>query len=1230
MPKWTPEQQAAIDARGCNLLVAAAAGSGKTAVLVERILQLILKDKASIDRLLVVTFTKAAAAEMRERIGSTLARAIDEDMGDSRHLRQQLNLLSKASISTIHSFCTSVIRKYFHVINLDPVFRIGDETECILLRQELIEDLFEREYEKASETFLGLVERFGGSKQDTGLQNLVLDFHEFLQSKPFPEKWLMERVQDFARSQDELENVPWYQALLDTFQMEIEGIIHLLHDALDLCGMPGGPVLYRETLLDDLRQMEDMMELAQKNDLAAFMEAYKGVRFSDLSRRKQDADEDLKSKVKDLRKKAKDIWGGLGGSLTKLGLEECIEQLNELYPYMQYLCRLVIQFDDEYRQLKQERGILDFNDLEHYTLEILQHEEVARELQQKYDYIFIDEYQDSNLVQETIINYIRRQDNVFMVGDVKQSIYRFRLADPGIFLEKYNTYIPEEEAVNRRIDLNKNFRSRASILNAVNYIFENIMSSSFGELDYDAEAALYPGLDMPPAENPEVELHLVEKKADIKEDLDEEIENLTDIEVEASIAAERIQQLAGTEIYDSKTGRYRKAEYRDMVVLLRTTRGWATVFQDVFARKGIPVYADVDTGYFEALEVKTIVALLQLIDNKYQDIPLLTVMRSPIGGFDADDMIKIRTGSEARAFYQAAENYAQSHDDDLAHRLRDFYHKISGWQKASRYLPMEDFLWKLYTETGYYNYAGAMPGGAQRQANLKILLERARQFQQTSIKGLFQFIRFIDKLKSSSGDMGEAKALGENENVIRIMSIHKSKGLEFPIVIAAGLGKAFNLSDTKDPVLFHKDLGLGPRYVNPDTRQRYDTIARTVIKHVMRLESLAEEMRILYVSLTRPKEKLILLGSVDKLEESVEGWARPVSPYSLSQGKNFLDWIMPVLMRHPDCEELRALLGKPFTQPLWQSDSQWKIYMHDRSKIAAFNEEEAVKKQEFLHRLENPREYIQSMLQKKGDKDAYSYEERLRRMVEKRFVWEYPYRHAVNVPSKLTVTEITKLQGLRVLQISGEDQAPDFRLIGGLPSFSARPKFLDGSKGFSAAEKGTIIHFILQHLDLDRTGSREEIRQQVDEMVKRDLLTREEAEAADLNIIHAFFESETGRRMRKAECVRREVPFNYRKKAHEIMDNMQPGHDTLLIQGVIDCFFEEEGQWVIVDYKTDYVDSPERVNELVKLYQKQMNLYSEALEQITGKPVRERILYFLSINQAIKIQHKGDQNGKRY
>ena len=1262
MPKWTAEQQAAIDARGCNLLVAAAAGSGKTAVLVERILQLILKDEVDLDRLLVVTFTNAAAGEMRERIGAALMKALDENRGDSVHLRRQMNLLPKASISTLHAFCIRVIRQYFHVINLDPGFRIGDQTECSLIRLDGISDLFEKEYEKGSEQFLGLVERFGNNRQDTPLQDLVLRLHSFIQSKPDPQRWLEERIQDFALKEEEIGASPWYQALLSQIRMDLTGAMDLLQGALALCRKPGGPETYEVNLLDDLAQLEDLLSLTETRGLRACCQAYPEIQFKNLKRCGRDVDDSLKKAVQEQRNQAKAIFKNLGDGFLSVGLDHSVEQLNELYPYMQVLCDLVFRFDREYKRQKQERGIIDFNDLEHYALDILKNEEVAEELRSKYSYIFVDEYQDSNLVQETIVNDIARGDNLFLVGDVKQSIYRFRLADPSVFLSRYRASQSEEGAKNRRIDLNRNFRSRPSILNAVNYLFRNIMSTQFGEMDYDDNAALYPGLNTEDLPDPEVELHLVEKAEAKQEDPDPDTESLSDIEVEAGIAAQRVQSLVGTELPVSggKNGEVRRVDYRDIVVLMRSTVGWASVFQEVFAAAGIPVYADVNTGYFEALEVKTVIALLKVVDNKCQDIPLLTVLRSPIGGFCADDLIRIRTVSRKQFFWQAASEYAATQEDSLSQRLKDFYGNIAQWQLASRYLSMEDFIWKLYTETGYYSYVGAMPGGVQRQANLRILLDRAHQFQQTSVKGLFRFIRFIDKLQNSSGDMGAARILGENENVVRIMSVHKSKGLEFPVVIAAGLGKQFNRMDTNADVLFHKDLGLGPKYVNPETRQSCDTIAKSAMKQVIRMESLSEEMRILYVAFTRPKDRLILLGSVRELDKAAGNWAKPYTPYSLSRGKCFLDWICPPLIRHPDGGPLRELAGVgELEEPLAEDPSVWKVELHDRGEVTGLAREETQNKSEMLYRLENPEEYLKSLEEKKDlnsdGKDArkdldeknaaqmdqkdlekkdteQSNQEDLaaqekekddlkesKRIIEERFSWDYPYRRSAAVPSKLSVTEIKNMQSLRGAELPEDGDTVVKAISDPMPSLIDHPRFLESSRKFTGAEKGTIVHFILQHLDLSRVDREEEIRRQISEMVQKELLTQEEADAVDVDILDSFFHSGTGLRIRNAKGVRREVPFNLRKKASEVMKGMDTGGDTLLIQGIMDCVFEENGRWILVDYKTDYVDPRGGVQKLVDRYRVQIDCYTEALEKITGRPVGERILCLLSINQAVSL-----------
>ncbi len=1209
MANWTPEQLSAIEARDCNLLVAAAAGSGKTAVLVERIIQLMIRDKADIDHMLIVTFTNAAAGEMRERIGAALLEAIEEDNDSGEHLRRQLNLLSKASISTLHAFCIGVLRKYFHMIDLDPGFRIGDETENNILRLEAMEELLEEEYERGDEDFLGLVERFGGTREDTPLQDLILRLHRFVQSKPYPKEWLLERIEDFCIPLSEAGRLPWMRAIEKQIRMDLSGALSLTHEALMLCSLPGGPDTYEEALRSDEEQLEALLTALNLGPEACCQQFFR-LDIAKLKRCGKDVDEALKNRVKDLRDQAKKVLKDLENGFFLRTFEDFFEDLYELHPYMHCLGRLVFDFDRAYETQKQEKGILDFNDLEHLALRILSDEKAAKELREHYEYIFVDEYQDSNIVQETIIGFIRRENNLFMVGDVKQSIYRFRLADPSLFLEKYRTFDVRDGAVNRRIDLNRNFRSRFHVLEGVNTVFRAIMSEEFGEIAYDEDAALYPGLLSEPIADPQVELHIVEKAVAEDAALDTDVEDLSDIQVEAYIAAQSITEMLKKDIYDAKLGTYRLITYRDIVVLMRSTVRYAPVFQEVLASQGIPVYADVNTGYFEALEIKTFVHLLKIIDNKCQDLSLLCIMRSPIGNFSTDDLIAIRVNSHAKHFYQAVSEYRGDQEDALKQRLDLFYERISTWQQSARYLPMEDLLWYLFTETGYYEYTGAMPGGKQRQANLRILLDRATQFQKTSIRGLFHFIRSIDKLQSSSGDMGTAKTIGENENVLRIMSIHKSKGLEFPVVLVAGIGKQFNLSDIGDACLVHKDLGLGPKYVNPDTRQTCDTLARLSMKGVIRLESLSEEMRILYVAMTRPKDKLILLGSMRDLARRVEKWTRTQSPYQLAKGKCFLDWIGPALLRHPDGGALRSMLEEealagltdgpsPSIDPS-ESASTWRVRLYNRGSLQGIG--------------------VNTI----GGKDLRTFfaegspiaDEDLYQQIQERFAWRYPHVTAGHIPSKMTVTEVKRL-----LDKDTRDKAVKniaYRAaLGYATTLLDRPGFMEGTKRFTAAEKGTLVHFVLQHLNLSAVNTLSQIEEQLSFMIQKELITEEEAAVVETDRLWHFFLSPVGKRILTADTILRELPFNYRKAVMDIIPGLKDCDEYLLLQGVIDCCFEEEGGWVLVDYKTDHIFpgsvTPE---EIAARYKVQLELYGEALSRITGRPVKEKILYLLSTGQA--------------
>ncbi|QUH18781.1 helicase-exonuclease AddAB subunit AddA [Alkaliphilus sp. B6464] len=1197
MRNWTREQQSAIDARGSNLLVAAAAGSGKTAVLVERIIQIILKDKIDIDKLLIVTFTNAAAGEMRERIAGAIMEEMEKKTNQEEHLRRQINLLNRASITTIHSFCIDVVRKHFHIIDVDPGFRIGDVTETSIMRLEALEELFEDEYEGANDVFFQLVEAFGGTREDRPLQDLVLKVYGFIQSQPYPEAWLKEKVEEFSLSIEGFNDSSWIKTIKGRIEIQLKGAIDLLNDALTIAQQPTGPEVYEEAILSDLGQIRELYGNLHM-PIISFYDRLNSVKHDRLKTSKE-SDQVLREEAKGLRDKAKDIIKDIKDNIFTVSPEEYVDDLNRLSPLMDYLYKLITRFTNIYAEKKADRGIVDFNDLEHYALKILANDLVAKEYKERFEYIFVDEYQDSNIVQETLIQSIKRDNNLFMVGDVKQSIYRFRLADPTLFIEKYETFGEKEGDINRRIDLAKNFRSRGEVLRGVNYIFRHIMSKELGEIDYDDRAALYQGVSFEPIEDPSIEVNLIEKNVEIDEDIEEELQELADIEVEARIVAKRIKELLSEEIYDGRIGAYRKLEYKDIVVLLRTTQNWAQSFLEVFVREGIPAYADANTGYFEAIEVNMFLNLLRVIDNKRQDIPLLSVMRSPVGDFTTEELINIRINDKSGTYYDAIEKYIEENDDNLKSKLTSFIEKLNKWSNEARYIKIDQFIWKLFMDTGYYYYVGAMPGGLQRQANLRILFDRASQFEKTSIKGLFNFIKFIEKLQSSKGDMGAAKILSENDNVVRIMSIHKSKGLEFPVVIAAGMGKNFNLRDTSADVLLHKDLGLGPKFVDPELRTYRDTIAKLAMKDQIKIESLSEEMRILYVAFTRPKDKLIVVGSLRNIDKLVKNWNKVDNTYSLMNARNYLDWIGAALIKHPDGEVLRQLGDFDFDDFKYKDeDSKWTVNILGRQAIILEEQEKLLKEEEYKEKLINFNREDFSPNSYTGYKDE----------IDSRLNWQYEYPQAIFIPSKLSVSDIKRANFHEMDSIVHQ-----------IPILVKSPKFMEGKKAFTAAERGTIIHFVLQHLDLNNVDSEDNIHQQVNFMVARELITEEEAKVVNVEKILNYFNSEIGKRMLMAKKVYRESPFIIEKSAVDVINgSSEELEEKLLVQGIIDCYFEEEDGLVLVDYKNDIVINGD-IHSVAAKYEVQLSLYREALERVTERKVKETYLYLFDVDQGVRI-----------
>jgi ATP-dependent helicase/nuclease subunit A len=1245
--KWTEDQLKAITTRGCNLLVAAAAGSGKTAVLVERIIRIITNENnpVDIDRLLVVTFTSAAAAEMRERIAAAISRSLEANP-NSKVLQRQLTLLSRANITTMHSFCLDVIKNYYHVIDLDPTFRIADETENTLLKLEVINDMFEDYYESENIGFRNLIEAYSGSRDDQRLKDIILDLYRFSMSGPWPDKWLVNNAERFnIETIDDLNKTIWIDILKETIKIEVTGYIKMLEKAIGIIRDTEGLEPYEVTFLDDL----DMFIRVEESLSLGIEELYSSINnisFSRLKSVKKDkvSDEESLEIVKSIRDSIKKKTSKLIEDSFSMTVNDALNGIKNSYPYMKMISQLTLEFINRFKEKKRERNILDFNDLEHLCLKILiENDEednicsssVANGFREYFDEVLVDEYQDSNNVQEAIIDLVSRKTlenpNVFMVGDVKQSIYRFRQAKPELFLDKYNRYPLEDGDLNRKIQLYKNFRSREEVISGVNYIFKEVMSKTVGELEYNDDEALNLGANY--KENNDentmiagpIELHILDKSGEYTteveeydgEGLVEEEEDIDSIGLEARIVARRIKELLNPDpktgkvfkVLDKETGEYRPLKYKDIVILLRATRNWSEIFLEEIGSEGIPVYADTGTGYFETIEIRTMMSLLKVIDNPMQDVPMISVLRSPLVSFSAEELGDIRLLDKEKYFYEIIKGVSDDVyevNEELKNKCKIFINNLGKWRNKSIYTPIDEFIWYLYMDTAYYGYVGAMPNGKLRQANLKILFQRAKQFEQTSFKGLFNFINFINKLRNSSGDMGSAKILGENEDVVRIMSIHKSKGLEFPVVFTCGFGKQFNLMDLNKSILYHDDLGLGPDYVDLERRNSYSTLAKEAIKKKILFETLSEEMRILYVAFTRAKEKLIITGATRNLEKSISRWVSSaalddeiVPASEVLKGKSYLDWIGMAICKHRDGEELRKYIGAN-NSSIINDFSTWRTQMWTKNLLAVEKNEVAVDENEETDLFIN------------SDVDHIDKE------IERRLNYKYKYDLAGKLPSNVSVSDLK-----RSLYNNENDDVITVNIFSDKEVL--KPKFLQEKRGLSASERGTIAHFIMQKLDLNKVNTKEEIDTQIYSMKDKNLLTEEEIKAVQKISFISFFKSNLGKRLLNAfntgKLVKRELPFYTEISSLNIDSTLSEevyGNENVRLQGIIDCIFEEEDKIILLDYKTDYVEHGKE-SEILDKYKIQIKYYKDAVEKITGKEVKECYLYLFGLNKEEKM-----------
>lgn len=1252
-PKWTKEQQAVIDSRNSNLLVAAAAGSGKTAVLVERIIQMITdkENPIDIDKLLVVTFTNAAASEMRERIGDAIGKALDKDP-ENRHLQNQLVLLNKASITTIHSFCLEVIKSNFHKINLDPNFRIGDTTECTLLKQEAIEEVFEELYVEQNEGFLNLVESYAEKRGDSNVQDIILGIYNFSMASPNPKEWLEYSAEQFNIDDDfDFSKSIWANTILDTVYMEIEGIESSMRKSLEELRGIEELETYLLKFRKDYEGIKRILEACDINNDSVWNDTFiamSSIAFENytkgVKRLPKDAPDyitDIKKRADDIRKSAKKTIQNMVSSVFRKENDDIKEEIKYLYKIVKSISETVLKFEEVYSNNKRDKGIIDFNDIEHFALKILTKKDengntipsdIALSYRDKFYEIFIDEYQDSNFVQEVLLSNIAKikTPNRFMVGDVKQSIYRFRQAKPEIFLQKYSDYDTEKGALHRKIMLYKNFRSREEVVNCANYIFENTMSKQIGDIDYTEEERLNLGASFKENEDENAivggpsEIHIIQTKTSLnnskddeeKELSDEEEEEIDNIQIEARMVGKIIKDMMKPNedgkiqmVYDKKLDDYRPIEFKDIVILLRATSSWAPVFADELMDMDIPTYADIGVGYFDTIEIKTVMSLLQVIDNPMQDIPLLAVLKSPICGFTPEDLIDIRVEDTHRTFYEALEGYSEN-DDEIGYKCLDFLNKLQDYKEKSLYMSTDEFLWYLYTKTGYFAYVGALPGGSQRQANLKILFERAKQFEETSFKGIFNFINFISKLKKSNTDMGSAKTLGENANVVRIMSIHKSKGLEFPVVICSGMGKNFNNQDFRKSILYHHDLGYGPELVDYNRRISYPSIAKEALKSRINIENLSEEMRVLYVAFTRPKEKLIITGSSRDINKSINSWSngidskQPISKYKILKGKSYLDWIMSSVLKHKDLENIREM-AEVELENIDDHPSKWKTKIWYKEDVILENKED--------EEDESVRDILEN-LDVTVPKTPY-YDE-----IKEKLDYKYKYEICTTKPASISVTEIKKIQNSYEEELT-EDLFNNQIVL-------KKPLFMQEEieDKITGAERGSIVHLIMELLDFNKINTIDEIKEQINIFIKKNIITEKQSTAINSYKIYKFFKSDIGQRMLKSAFVKREQAIYAQIKLKDVYiyeDLINDGSlnyddESIMLRGIIDAYFEEDEKIVIVDYKTDFVNDENR-KEVINRYKKQLDLYAEVVKNLTGKEVKEKYIYLFGIDEGVSI-----------
>ena len=1252
---WTTEQQKVIDSRDCNILVSAAAGSGKTAVLVERIISMVTDPvhPVDIDRLLIVTFTRAAAGEMRERIRLAIEKKLAEDE-DNEHLQRQSTLLHHAQITTIDSFCSYVVKNYFHLIDLDPSYRMAEEGELRLMQGDVAAQVLDDAYSRKEPEFLQFVECFSTGKTDEGIEDMIKRLYAFSVSYPYPEEWLLSCKEAYSiSSAEELEQAGWMQMIKEDIRKSLQEAMNLADAALETAREEGGPYYYENALESDRTFVQ---KLLQTDSFEEWQRLFSGLSFARLGAKKDSqVSEEAKELAKNLRQQVKDLLGELKEQYFSLSLEDAAEYVRMAGGPVGVLIDLTLAFARAFAEKKREKNILDFSDLEHFALKILvdhsgekdTRTQAAKELPDRFAEVMIDEYQDSNFVQEKLLNAVSKMEegnnNIFMVGDVKQSIYRFRLARPDLFMEKFKTYSTAGGKC-LRIDLHKNFRSRKEVLDGVNFLFYQIMGEALGKVEYDDAAALYPGASFPPypagqdgepdasenrqdggsdaaekRQNSAADTELILVETDEEEwKVMESGENVQ--ELEARAAAARIQELVGSyPVLDKTTGQYRPARFGDCVVLLRTLSGWSETFKRVLNAQGIPASVTTKTGYFSASEVMTVLNYLRILDNPLQDIPFAGALHNLPGGFSMEELARVKCVGREReksGLYQsllAAESLRESpnaRDRQTGEKAVRFLERYDSIRKKVPYTPMHELLWEIYDRTGLIDYIQAGASGEQQKANLLMLLQKARDYESTSYRGLFNFVRYIENLQKYQVDFGEANILSENEDTVKIMSIHKSKGLEFPVVFVSGMGKQFNQQDARASLAMHPDLGVGADWVDAELRTKTPTLLKKAVQRQIQIENLGEELRILYVALTRAKEKLILTGCTSRIEKRLTALEplkkqeeRRISYGRLAKARCYLDWIFPALARHRCMDEVYLSYEKrPYVlNPLHDDEAGFHIQVISPTKLTLEEAEtrmiQKMKKQEILE-----------------FDTAAVWDEKVREQIEERFTYSYPYPDRDKIPAKVTVSEVKRLHMEDEESASWYEEEEE--MIPYIPSFIEKRR-----EGLTGAGRGTAYHRVFECLDFSKAGSAKEAEEQLSALESEHRIDSEIRRTVSPRDVYQFAASSIGRRMAEAQAhgmLYREQPFVMEIAADRLKEEY-PEEERVLVQGIIDAFFYEGDSIVLVDYKTDRVRRRDG-SDLIEMYRVQLDYYAEALERVTGRKVTEKYIYSVELQKGLAVQ----------